>query len=327
MEVRFPTAPRPNAPKRSELKDQAERQMIIIKVYIIEFFSRHPILKSLLLWSLAAIITLLCVMYQDKTGPTYPLEGEITLCGETVSYKFQRSETIGKSLKVVLVDPVPGEVSGYVRYRRLKSDDRWADARMKRGKFEITRRGRSEEVRGIGAELPSLRVRAGKYEYYVYLSCGDQSLSVTGEEPVIARYKGKVPSWALFIHIIVMFGSMTVAVRTLLEALVDGSYLKLVWATVISLILGGFIFGPLVQWYAFGVWWDGFPIGYDLTDNKILIELVFWLLACYMNRGGRRNRGSVYLAAVLTLIVYFIPHSLLGSEYNYRSGSGRGTAG
>jgi len=291
------------------------------------FMNRRPVTGSIILWALAVAITVLCLMYQDKTGPTYPLEGELIICGETVDYKFQRSETIGKSLKVVLVDPVPGEVSGYVRYRRLNSDDRWADAQMKRGAFEIARRGRSEEVEGIGAELPSLRVRAGKYEYYVYLSCGGEPFSVTGKEPVIARYKGEVPSWALFIHIIVMFGSMTIAIRTLLEALVDGSYLKLIWATVISLILGGFVFGPLVQWYAFGVWWDGIPFGYDLTDNKVLVSLVFWLLACYMNRSGKRNRGSVYLAAAVTLIIYFIPHSMLGSEYNYRSGSGRGTAG
>ncbi|MFO7915031.1 MAG: hypothetical protein R6U43_05010 [Candidatus Krumholzibacteriales bacterium] len=291
------------------------------------FINRRPVAGNMVLWVIAVAITLLCLLYQDKTGPTYPLEGELRLCGEKVGYKFQRSETIGKSLKAVLADPVPGGASGYVRYRRFNSDDRWAETEMKRGKFEITRRGQSEMVEGIGAELPSLKVRAGKYEYYVYLSCGDEPFSVTGEEPVIARYKGEVPSWALFIHIIVMFGSMTVAVRTLLEALIDGSYRKLLWATVISLILGGFMFGPLVQWYAFGVWWDGAPFGYDLTDNKVLIELVFWLLACYMNRRGRRSRGAVYLAAAVTLIVYFIPHSLLGSEYNYRSGAGRGTAG
>jgi hypothetical protein len=46
-----------------------------------------------------------------------------------------------------------------------------------------------------------------------------------------------------------------------------------------------------------------------------------------MNRGERRNRVSVYVAGVATLLVYFIPHSLFGSEYNYKTGTGRGTSG
>ena len=32
-------------------------------------------------------------------------------------------------------------------------------------------------------------------------------------------------------------------------------------------------------------------------------------------------------AALVTLVVYFIPHSIFGSEYNYRTGTGRGTTG
>ncbi|MBD3178845.1 MAG: hypothetical protein GF417_04175 [Candidatus Latescibacteria bacterium] len=292
-----------------------------------EFFDKRPVAGSIILWVIALIATLLCISYQDRTGPTYPLDGDVTVCGQKVRYHFQRSETIGRTLKIVLSDPVPEGAAGSVQYRRLNSEDDWSVVGMERGIFDITRRGRTETYHGIGARLPSLKKRAGKYEYYVYLSCGEEPSSVTGEEPVIARYKGAVPTWALIVHIVVMFGSMTIAVRTFLEAIVDGRYWKLLWATVISLVLGGFVLGPLVQWYAFGVWWDGIPFGYDLTDNKVLIELVFWLLACYMNRGGRRSRWSVYIAAVVTLIVYFIPHSMLGSEYNYRAGEGRGTAG
>jgi hypothetical protein len=100
----------------------------------------------------------------------------------------------------------------------------------------------------------------------------------------------------------------------------------MLWATVISLLLSGFIMGPLVQWYAFGVWWSGVPYGFDWTDNKVLVELGFWVLALILNMGGRRNRSAIYVAGVVTLIVYFIPHSVFGSEYDYRTGTGHGTA-
>lgn len=284
--------------------------------------------RELLLWGLAALVTLGCFTYQDKTGPTQPLEGDFETALGTVRFQFLRSETIGTELRIMLLDPVPEGVSGHVRYRRYKSHDEFSTTPMEPMSFTFSRRGSTEELAGIGAALPSLQERAGKYEYYVYIDDGiDEPVSVTGEQAIYARYKAEVPSWALVLHVLAIFVAMTIAIRTLLEALLDGTFQRLLWATIISLIIGGFVLGPLVQWYAFGVWWSGVPFGYDWTDNKVLVELVFWLLALFLNRGERRNRASVIWAGVMTLIVYFIPHSVFGSEYDYRTGTGHGTAG
>jgi hypothetical protein len=147
------------------------------------------------------------------------------------------------------------------------------------------------------------------------------------KKTINARYKADVPTRALIVHIIVIFASMALAIRTVLEAFVDGKFKWMLWATTISLLLGGFVLGPVVQWYALGVWWAGFPYGYDWTNNKVLVELVFWLVALYKNWGTQRNRLWVYIAGVVTLIVYFIPHSVFGSEYDYTTGTGHGTTG
>ena len=86
-----------------------------------------------------------------------------------------------------------------------------------------------------------------------------------------------------------------------------------------------------MQKYAFGVWWSGFPYGYDWTDNKVVVELAAWLLAaarCWSSRATEAGaRGGGAGAAVVTLAVYFIPHSIFGSEYDYTRGAGHGTAG
>ena len=293
-----------------------------------EFAVRKPKLTSALLWFLSAIITIACFMYQDKTGPTYPLEGTLdTEVGE-VSFKFLRSETIGTDLKIMLLDPVPEGVSGYVQYRRYKSNDDWAEMPMAAGKFEFTRRGRSESIEGFGAELPFLPERAGKYEFFVHIDDGSgEVISVTGDKPIYARYKAAVPMTVLFFHILAIFVSMTIAIRTTFAALIEEKIKGLIKATIISLIFGAFILGPLVQWYAFGVWWSGIPFGYDWTDNKVVVEMAFWLWAAYANRGELENRKSVLLAGFVTLLVYFIPHSIFGSEFDYRTGTGHGTAG
>jgi hypothetical protein len=39
------------------------------------------------------------------------------------------------------------------------------------------------------------------------------------------------------------------------------------------------ILGPVVQYYAFGEFWTGVPFGWDLTDNKTLVAVIFWALA------------------------------------------------
>ena len=290
--------------------------------------SPRPALASTNLWVLSLVITALCFMYQDKTGPTYPLDGKLQTAKGTVHFRFLRSETIGMTLKIMLLDPIPSGVTGYVRFRRYKSDDAWTSLTFHPGEFEYERRGRRESVKGSGVELPSLNERAGKYEYFVFISDGSgEAVSVTGDEPIYARYKAEVPISVLAIHILVIFASMIFAVRTGLEAIINGNYRWMLWTTTASLLLGAFVLGPLVQWYAFGVWWSGIPFGYDWTDNKVLLELAAWVWALFMNRGSHRNRSAVYVAAVLTLIVYFIPHSIFGSEYNYTTGTGHGTAG
>ncbi len=285
-------------------------------------------LTSIVLWALAVLMTLGSFMYQDKTGPTYPLEGEVQTARGVVRFKFLRSETIGNDLRIMFLAPVPEGIKGFVKYRRYRSNDEWSTMPMHPGKFEFSIRGHKEVVEGLGAELPSLHERAGKYEYFVYIDDGSgKPSSVTGEKPIYARYKSAVPLWALTLHILTIFLAMLFALRTTFEAIVDGEFKWMIKVTVVLVLLGAFLLGPLVQLYAFGVWWSGVPFGYDWTDNKVLVELAFWLLAWYLNRGSRRNRKSVYLAGLITLAVYFIPHSLFGSEYNYRTGTGRGTAG
>ncbi len=123
---------------------------------------------------------------------------------------------------------------------------------------------------------------------------------------------------------------MTLAIRTGLQAITGGELRGLLWATIVSLLLGAFVLGPIVQKYAFGVYWSGWPFGYDWTDNKVLVELAAWLGAAgvaSLSRSPRAARAAVLVATAVTLAVYFIPHSIFGSEYDYTRGSGHGTAG
>lgn len=289
--------------------------------------SRPTLVRSLLLWLLSGALAIATFFHQNRTGPTYPLRGAVATAHGPAAFVFLRSEEIGTGLQIMVKEPVPAGLAGSVKWRRYKSADSWTQTPMTARTFRFTRRGEVEELKGIGVVLPSLPERAGKYEYFVSLDDGSGPRSVTGEKPIYARYKAPVPRWVLVPHILAIFLSMTLALRTGMQALVGGRVKGLLWATIGSLLLGAFVLGPIVQRYAFGVLWSGIPFGYDWTDNKVLVELAAWALAALFIGEARRGRTAVLAATLVTLAIYLIPHSVFGSEYDYTKGSGHGTAG
>ena len=101
--------------------------------------------------------------------------------------------------------------------------------------------------------------------------------------------------------------------------------------TVVLVGIGGLVLGPIVQKYAFGAYWTGWPFGEDLTDNKTLAMWLAWVVAVFV-LGRRRDpadrvaRWTVAAAAVVMLAVYLVPHSLRGSQLDYAKVEGGGAA-
>ncbi|MBN2800155.1 MAG: hypothetical protein JXX28_13530 [Deltaproteobacteria bacterium] len=259
-----------------------------------------------LLWALAVVLTLSLAVYQRRSGPTYPLRGELTAQATTAPYKLLRSATTGAPAEITL--PALDGVEGSLLWRRYPSREAFE---------EVPLRHQGEALVG---DLPS-QPPAGKAEYYLTLSgAGDARIPTDGA--VVLRYKGDVPAGVLVPHILFMFTAMLFGVRTLLEALRRGPGQRwMTWTTFGTLAAGGMVLGPLVQRYAFGALWTGVPFGWDLTDNKTLIIFLGWLGAVAMlGRSGplskaARNMGVV--AAVLMLMMYLIPHSMYGSQLDY----------
>ncbi|MEO1450503.1 MAG: hypothetical protein AAFV07_13315, partial [Bacteroidota bacterium] len=86
--------------------------------------------------------------------------------------------------------------------------------------------------------------------------------------------------------------------------------------------IGGMILGPIVQKYAFGEYWTGFPFGGDFTDNKMLFMWLAWALALAVigfkpKKKENVSRTAVLTAAVVMTVVYLIPHSMGGSTLDY----------
>lgn len=281
---------------------------------------RKPSRKtSMLLWVLAFLLMVVAAGYQRRTGPTRPLRGEVELAGETVRYSLLRSSwssATEESAAVEVPDPFGGAVTGTLRYRRFRTDDPFTDAAMRRETID-------DEPMFVG-DLPA-QPSAGKLEYSVTLAHGAETrrLPETSGETVVIRFKDHVPLGILLPHVLMMFFSVLFALRVGLGAIVGPlAGPGLVRVTLVGMTVGGMVLGPIVQKYAFGAFWTGFPYGGDWTDNKMLVMWLAWVFAAVAVEFTRRKRkgltrGVVLLAAAMTIVAYVIPHSTRGSELDY----------
>jgi hypothetical protein len=257
---------------------------------------------------LAIVITLLAVIYQRTTGPTYPKK--ITVGVEEsnqVVVKFPRSQG-GTEGALVEIPKIEKEMSGSITYKRYPTDDPWTTLALK------------DEANRLTAILPS-QPPAGKLTYFLNLSIKGKEQKIASEkEPIFIRFKGDVPTFILAPHIFFMFLSMLFSAWAFFEAIFNTeSFVKIGRVTLGCLAFGGMVLGPIVQKYAFGVYWAGFPYDYDLTDNKLLIGVIAWLIGVLFTL-KEKKRWPVVFAAVVLIAVYSIPHSMGGSEYDYKKG-------
>lgn len=266
----------------------------------------NPTLKTTLWWVFAVIFTIVIAEYQKMTGPTYPVRGKVMLNNKEIKYKLIRTAENENDAEISL--DVPDQtITGTINYKRFKSDDNLTSAQMQRSGDKLI------------FMMPKLAA-AGKMMYDITLYQGDEHVNLAGKDgnPVVMRFKGHVPLYVLLPHILFMFLGLLFSTRTAIEALIKGSRTyKYALLTLLFLIPGGLILGPFVQKFAFGEYWTGWPFGHDLTDNKTLIMVFAWVVAAIKLRKNPQNRLLPVIAAAMVLIVYLIPHSVLGSEIDY----------
>ena len=144
------------------------------------------------------------------------------------------------------------------------------------------------------------------------------------------KYKGVVSTFLIVLHIIFMFGAfffMTESFLTALEVIRGRGEKQMVvlmtrWVVALTFI-GGWPLGFMLNHQRFGVLWEGFPFGYDITDNKTQLMFVFWLIIVLLSWGSFTGRGEKYdlsgprsyaaaviVSFIISLAIFLIPHSL-----------------
>ncbi|MCU0454202.1 MAG: hypothetical protein MUE68_11145 [Bacteroidetes bacterium] len=260
--------------------------------------------RSVLFWIIAVVITIASAVYQRLTGPTYPVSEVARIGDSQLSYRLLRSHVIDEDAPVRIAT-TDTTLQAVVHWKRYPTDDPFTVDTMR------------AENGALVSTLPR-QPKAGKLEYYVEVSKQAEMVRVPTAGPITIRFKGDVPIYVLIPHVLAMFVAMLLATRTGLEAfMAEPRYRAFTTWTLVILAVGGFVLGPIMQWFAFDHWWTGWPFDDDVTDNKTLVAFLGWVVAAIAIRRSKRPAAWVLGAAILMLVVYLIPHSAFGSELDY----------
>lgn len=275
-------------------------------------------LRSALLWGAAFTIAVALGVFQRMTGPTYPRAVAVPLEAGALELELARVHPGEGGLRVAL-PAHPDLRGGELLWRRFPTAEEW--------RLQPLRRNAGGGLEAVIAHQPP----AGKVEYRLELDTTGGRLLVPAKQTVVARFRGDVPAGVLVPHILLMFASMLLATSAFLVEVLrrGGGARRRILLAMLTLVVGGLILGPAVQWHAFGAWWTGWPLGSDLTDSKTLLAFLAWLPATVLAVAGRRTRAATILGWLVMVAVFLVPHSLGGSQVDwstYQKGSPRNPA-
>jgi len=263
-------------------------------------------LKKVLFWVLAVVISLAAMFYQRLTGPTYPIKYEISYQNQEFNFDLPRSNN-GRPGDYPVEVQLPEGFSANLIWRLFPSETPWDTLVMER-QGDI-----------LSTSLPH-QPPAGKIEYHMELMVDGEFIDLHEDENVVIRFRGDVPAWALIPHVLMMILTVIWSMATIIFALATiPSYQKHMGVTIIFLLIGGFVLGPIVQKYSFGQFWTGWPLGEDMTDNKVLFALIAYLVAWFLRKKSY-GKWLAIGAALVMMAVYLIPHSMNGSELDVETG-------
>lgn len=198
---------------------------------------------------------------------------------------------------------------------------------------EIQARSMWEIKKGVfEACLPKLE-KGTKIKYWITVSTVEGPKMRVPSDPGkfgVLRYKGKASNLVVGAHVVFMFGAFFFMVMSFLAAIEilrgredKKNAVRAARWVLASSFIGGWPLGFLLNYQTFGTLWEGFPFGYDVTDNKTQVIFILWLVSLFLAWGSFIGRGeekdrlgrkafalAIVACFVISLALFVLPHSI-----------------
>lgn len=261
----------------------------------------------------AIVLTLVFVVIARITGPNFRYSVSQSGDGWTVTHRAPR--VITDSDRSTLQVRETGNLGAVSAIRLLGRERTWEP-----GRFEVCAGVPLAPAGGARAWLFPVDRRPWmtKYDYSfrVTLKDGREVDLLRGGGLMTVRFRGDVPLSLTLVHAIPMFAGLYFVILACLlafremrgRAAAPGA-VRTGFRGWLLMALGGLPLGWPMNWYAFGVLWEGWPFGADVTDNKTQAALLAYGIGLWLAR--RRGKAwPVVVATVVVVTVYLIPHSI-----------------
>lgn len=281
---------------------------------------REPLVRfALWVGAIALAIGILFLHKATKSGDA--AHGTFELAGVSQTYQLPRDWEVaeGGARIELRLEGEPPEITGAVLWHPFPSDDPYSATEFRETRKRVTTPGEgTRSWTELIARLPVLP--AGELmEYFVTLQSEGRDIRLPpGEETVTLQYRGFVRPEIAYPYLAGLVFMLVVGMRAGLSAIFEpASTRRYAWGAFFLLTVAGMILGILVQFYAVGEGWKGFPLGNDWGDNnKILATWGIWLAACLILGRSTRPvtklaRFSVVVAVGVMAGLYPIPLNLL----------------
>lgn len=269
---------------------------------------------------LGIVLTVLLLSVSRKLSMRRPSEVESEAEGIRLNHTTISEQKGAGEPTVNLTVVSTGIVTPFVLYRSSKEENLQRSSMVQVGDGQWEARLPDG---GMGARL--------LYAFEVVRSDGDtRRLPEESGSFFLIKFKGTYSSLVLILHIAAMFGSfffMFMSFFSAIEILKGTEDQRRTvgfarWVLILS-FLGGWPLGFILNYQAFGVLWEAFPFGFDITDNKTQLMFVFWLISLLLVRGSFLGRDiksdtlgpkgfafAVIVSFVVSLFLFIVPHSL-----------------
>jgi hypothetical protein len=182
------------------------------------------------------------------------------------------------------------------------------------------------------AYLPEL-AKGTRIRYWITVRNVEQTVVRIPEKSndlITLKYKDAASTWVIVAHIAFMFGAFFFMILALLGSIrmlrgLEGkrSTVNAARWVLILCFIGTWPLGLALNYQTFGVLWQGFPFGSDVTDNKTQAMFLFWLVCLLLTWGSFTGKGEerdrlgnkafawgIVASFVLSLVLFIIPHSM-----------------
>jgi hypothetical protein len=182
------------------------------------------------------------------------------------------------------------------------------------------------------ASLPDLE-KGKRIEYAFVVDDGGGAAVRLPEQDdrfLLIKYKGHYSSVVLVLHILFMFGAFFFMIQCLMGAIAilrgreeKPPTVRMARWVLFCTFIGGWPLGFILNYQRFGPVWEGFPFGFDITDNKTQIIFIIWIVTALLVRGSFFGRGErsdtlgkrgfgwmIVMSCIVSLALYLVPHSL-----------------